>query len=843
MPRPVPASRFARLTILTFAVCTAGLSLGRTLHAAEQPAPESAAPADVLAGHSAHGEVFNEGARQRAYLMEGTGNIDFHATTNSPEAQKFVNQGVGQLHGCWYFESERSFRQAAAIDPDCAIAYWGMAMSNMSNEKRAKGFIAEAVKRKKNASPREVKYIDALEAYFKADPKKKQKERSQALATAYEKILYDHPEDLDARAFLGLQLWTNRGRGIPIASHLAVDALFQQVLEKNPLHPCHHYVIHLWDYEKPERALKSAATCGQSAPRIAHMWHMPGHIYSRLKRYHDAAFQQEASARVDHAHMIRDRVLPDQIHNFAHNNEWLIRNLNNVGRVHDALELAKNMTELPRHPKYNTFSKYGSAKYGRLRLLDTLNRWELWDEVVALAETPYLEPTEDYGRQIERLQYLGRAHFGNGKVEAGRAILSDLEARLNKLNGEQDDALHKAENEVRKKHKLPTIEQPAASATVASSTADEPAPPELPEDAAPEVPKAVEKLIAAARTNARKPFKAKSRSLERAVNELKGRDAVAAGDFKTGLSLMKKAGGLEAAYLARVQLQAGEKDSALKAVRKQVDSKKTEVYPRAILVEMLWQLDQKDAARKEFATLRDVASDADLDVAPLARLRPIADELGLPADWRNPRTPAEDVGERPSLDDLGPFRWRPSHAPEWSLADAKGNEHSLNEYRGRPVVVIFYLGYGCLHCAEQLQAFAPKADDFADAGISLIAVSTDDREALVKSHENYKDGEFPFPLVSDDKLEVFKKYRAFDDFEETPLHGTFLIDGEGLVRWQDVSYEPFMQADFLLKESKRLLAQPAPPTIESDKSDSRAAAITAPEASTAAVEGAAASAD
>ena len=67
------------------------------------------------------------------------------------------------------------------------------------------------------------------------------------------------------------------------------------------------------------------------------MWHMPGHIYSKLKRYADAAWQQEASARVDHAHMIRARLMPDQIHNFAHNNEWLIRNLIFIGRVHDAL--------------------------------------------------------------------------------------------------------------------------------------------------------------------------------------------------------------------------------------------------------------------------------------------------------------------------------------------------------------------------------------------------------------------------------------------------------------------------------------------------------------------------
>ncbi|MFM7922031.1 MAG: hypothetical protein ACKPJJ_17550, partial [Planctomycetaceae bacterium] len=104
-------------------------------------------------------------------------------------------------------------------------------------------------------------------------------------------------------------------------SQLAVDAMIQEVLDVEPLHPVHHFRIHLWDGRKPERALQSSALGGLASPGIAHMWHMPGHIYSRLRRYHDAVWQQEASARVDHAHMMRDRVLPDQIHNFAHNTD------------------------------------------------------------------------------------------------------------------------------------------------------------------------------------------------------------------------------------------------------------------------------------------------------------------------------------------------------------------------------------------------------------------------------------------------------------------------------------------------------------------------------------------
>ena len=99
-------------------------------------------PEKLREGHSYHGEAFDEGPRQAAYLMPGMGNVDFRVTTKSPEAQKFFNQGLAQLHGFWYFEAERSFRQVAMLDPDCAMAYWGMCLANTNNAKRAEKFIA-----------------------------------------------------------------------------------------------------------------------------------------------------------------------------------------------------------------------------------------------------------------------------------------------------------------------------------------------------------------------------------------------------------------------------------------------------------------------------------------------------------------------------------------------------------------------------------------------------------------------------------------------------------------------------------------------------------------------------
>ena len=171
------------------------------------------------------------------------------------------------------------------------------------------------------------------------------------------------------------------------------------------------------------------------------------------------------------------------------------------------------------------------------------------------------------------------------------------------------------------------------------------------------------------------------------------------------------------------------------------------------------------------------------------------------------------MGQRPKLDTLGPFRWEPSAAPAFSLTDRNGKPFALDQYRGRSVVLIFYLGKGCPHCMEQLNAFDPMATEFEKKGITLLAVSTDTAQGLRDTFIGYdaKDRHFNFPLLSDSSLETFRKYRAYDDFEQTPLHGTFLIDPAGRVRWQEISYEPFMAPKFLLEESTRLLAQEQAP--------------------------------
>src|SRR5687768_6713543 len=199
---------------------------------------------EARAGHSAHGEAFNEGPRQAAYLMEGMPDIEFPVSTSSSEAQKFFDQGVGQLHGFWYFEAERSFRQVAALDTNCAMALWGMAMANTSNEKRAKGFIEKAVKMTNDLSRRECLYIESLAKFYD----KKSDDRHRQYIRSLEQIIEEFPDDIEAKAFLVFKIWENNGRQ-KISSYMAADALAQPVLVAKPMHPIHHALIHLWNNE------------------------------------------------------------------------------------------------------------------------------------------------------------------------------------------------------------------------------------------------------------------------------------------------------------------------------------------------------------------------------------------------------------------------------------------------------------------------------------------------------------------------------------------------------------------------------------------------------------------
>lgn len=719
--------------------------------------------AEPPAGHSGHGEAFNEGPRQSAVLMGGTGEVNFPVSTKNEEAQAFFNQGIGQLHGFWYFEAERSFRQAAKLDPECAMFYWGMAMANVNNKERAEGLLAQAVTRKDKATEREKLWIKTLENYYK-DDKRDEKRRELDYIRDLEELVQKKRDDIEAKAFLVWKIWHAKSKA-PISSPMAVDALLGQILSKDPDHPSHHYRIHLWDGFKPNQALRSAAMLGQSAPSIAHMWHMPGHIYSKVRRFDDAAWQQEASTRVDHAYMMEQLILPDQIHNYAHNEEWLVRTFNELGRAKDAIALAKSLIANPRHPKLNTLDKgSSSASYGRTRLIETLITWERWEELAGITsdDSAWIPPAVQEGHEALRLRGRGLASFHLDRDQDLIAAIGDLEEFQAEQKRKKDKAAAKAKEEAESK------------------------------DTKTEGPKAVTK-----KGSSKRP---KAKPIDAALLELRILAALTHEDSKKAkehLGAVKQQ--IPASRLARYWLAVGEVDKAVETANKISQG----FAGLAAKASVLAQADKPDEARKALVQLRKVSFAADRSLAVAARLDALTGNLGIKGGWRSAFPIRKDVGERPPLKSLGPMHWSPPKAPEWEALNMEIQPVTAEVLKGKPTLLVFYLGQDCGHCMEQIEAILKRTDDFEKADLNLVGITPEPPSVAKGIHEKH---DVPFPIYSDPSLEMFKAFRAHDDFEELLLHCVALIDEENHIRWIDISYEPFMDLDFLIKESQRLLS-------------------------------------
>ncbi|MEM7601875.1 MAG: redoxin domain-containing protein, partial [Verrucomicrobiota bacterium] len=182
---------------------------------------------------------------------------------------------------------------------------------------------------------------------------------------------------------------------------------------------------------------------------------------------------------------------------------------------------------------------------------------------------------------------------------------------------------------------------------------------------------------------------------------------------------------------------------------------------------------------------------------------------GVPIDLTEPTVASESTSTATQI--LTDLISRISRqAPMFSLPNWKEELISLEDYHGKPVLVIFFLGGGCLHCVEQLTAFGPWASKFEEAGIPILAVSTDPVEILSEtlSGEEKIETSFPIPIVSDHQLDAFKEWGTYDDFDQRAIHGTFLLNASSEIIWRENGNAPYMHPDFLLHESQRLLQEP-----------------------------------
>ena len=116
---------------------------------------------------------------------------------------------------------------------------------------------------------------------------------------------------------------------------------------------------------------------------------------------------------------------------------------------------------------------------------------------------------------------------------------------------------------------------------------------------------------------------------------------------------------------------------------------------------------------------------------------------------------------------------------------------------------------GWIATRQELGLIVPKPNSVELEPVKLVARLPRSLHSTLQKQAK-QEGGFPFPLLANPEFTLFKKYRCFDDFDNKPIHGTFLLDQQRMVRWQDIGAEPFTDAPFLLQEAKRLLSLPNP---------------------------------
>jgi pimeloyl-ACP methyl ester carboxylesterase len=335
-----------------------------------------------------------------APLFAGLGNHHHPVATKSDLAQKYFDQGLIFAYAFNHAEAIRSFREAARLDPTCAMAYWGVAFAlgpninaTMSEEAAREAYqaVQKAIELSPQASERDRAYIAALARRYVKEPTPDRKALDLAYADAMRELARRYPKDSDALTLFAESLmdtmpwdyWTKDGKAKPAT--LEIIAALEAAIALDPTNPgAHHFYIHAMEASPtPERALASADRLRDLVPGAGHLVHMPAHIYMRVGRYHDATLANERAVESDGIYHTQCHAMGGiyQVAYVPHNHHFLWASATMEGDSAKALKAARYMAanvdrKLIREPGYGTIQHYVITP------LYALVRFAKWDEIL-----------------------------------------------------------------------------------------------------------------------------------------------------------------------------------------------------------------------------------------------------------------------------------------------------------------------------------------------------------------------------------------------------------------------------------------------------------------------------
>jgi tetratricopeptide (TPR) repeat protein len=409
------------------------------------------------ATQSAPGAIWFEGSD--VPLFEGMGPHTRKVTTNSERAQKYFDQGLTWAFAFNHDEAQRSFEEAARLDPDCATAYWGIALVNgphinnpaMTEERSLVAL--EAIRKATQkapwgvGTPQERALIQALQKRY-ADPRDGRipltfeeragldKAYADAMAHVYEQFKDDDDiATLYAESLMNLRpwdLWDGDKKPRPETPRI-LEAI-EHALALNPRHPgAAHLYIHAVEASPfPEKADAASDTLRTLVPASGHLVHMPSHIDIRRGRWALAAEQNRQASRIDDRYR---EISPRQ--NFyrlymAHNDHFLAYTCMMLGRKEEALSAARAM--LSKVPHEWLLENAPIADGVAAIEIEAMVRFGMWDDVLEAPEPPAILPI------TRALWRFSRATALNAKGQTAEAR-SEQESFRNAVAAVPQDAM------------------------------------------------------------------------------------------------------------------------------------------------------------------------------------------------------------------------------------------------------------------------------------------------------------------------------------------------------------------------------------------------------------------
>ena len=394
----------------------------------------------------------------KAILIEGSGTYSREITTRVPAAQKFFDQGLRFAWGFYFPESIASYQEAARLDPDHPMPYWGLAhamgpnpnsrYARMPDDPLGEGLkaIEEALKRIDKASSLEKRIIKALHVFYDKESIADPAQRDLAYLKEMRQLNKEYPNDPDiaalyAGSYMSIRRWDYwDSDGNPKGETIEVAEALERIIYSGQSHPgVFHLHIHLIEASlEPERALISADSLEETVPIVGHVVHMPAHIYVRVGDYQKAIENNIRSQQVDLklAELWGDMPLPNigtyplshKLH-AGHALDFVRYAATVQGNFELANEAAWRMAN---RIKGDAVMVMGGQKRVSAPWL-VLKIFGKWNEILKLQPdhtgTPYLDGIWSY--------VLGSAHLAKGNLSQAQIELSKLKKIANSPNADQ----------------------------------------------------------------------------------------------------------------------------------------------------------------------------------------------------------------------------------------------------------------------------------------------------------------------------------------------------------------------------------------------------------------------